>query len=71
MPRTICHAPMEAAEAIDQLLGWVLVRHHDTQSEETFVECKLCGEWEDHRSLCPVPALQAFMNASDEEVAKS
>ena len=29
---------------------------------ETFLECLLCGEWEGHADLCPMPAIERWLS---------
>ena len=55
--------PQELTDMLDSFLSEVVQTHYDSQSEDTFVECKLCGEWEGHTEDCPVPAIETYMKA--------
>ena len=33
---------------------------HDPVSEESFTRCLICGEWEDHTDVCPIPAIERW-----------
>jgi hypothetical protein len=48
------------------------IRHHDSQSGETFEECALCGEWDSHTAVCIIPSLITWLGVQSEldEVAK-
>lgn len=51
-------------DLIDQaeaLIDAATIRHYDRQADETFVECRLCGAWEAHKTDCPLPALAAWL----------
>lgn len=52
------------AEAVEALLDVATERHYERVAEETFIQCHLCGEWEDHQPHCPVPALTAWFNVT-------
>lgn len=52
--------PAEVIDAVQSLLDTVLVSHHDRQSEETFIECLMCGEWDSHIDDCCIPAVLAW-----------
>lgn len=56
------YEPPEVVVALITLLvDSAIVRHSNT--EETFVECLVCGDWEGHTDDCPVPALERWMNS--------
>lgn len=50
------------AAGVVALLDVAVVPH--SSADETFLECKLCGEWEGHEEGCPVPALEAWLARS-------
>lgn len=50
------------AEAVEQLLDEVKSTHYDSQSEESFTECHVCGEWESHKDNCFVPVLEKWLS---------
>jgi len=54
------HPPQAVCTAVEDLLDVACQRYYDQQSEETLVECRMCGEWESHRTGCPVPVLEAW-----------
>jgi hypothetical protein len=56
------HTPQELIDVLESVTDWGLVPHHHEPSGETLVECKVCGEWEGHTDLCPVPAIQKWQN---------
>ncbi len=56
----VIEAEPEIAAAVEALLDLASARHYDSASDETFTECRVCGEWEGHRDGCFVPALQAW-----------
>jgi len=57
--------PARIIEAIDSLLQEAVGRYYDHHSDEMFMCCNVCGKWEgDHMPLCPVPALEAWMNTT-------
>jgi hypothetical protein len=47
--------------AVNELLDTVMDRH--SNGDETFIECKVCGEWEDHAVDCFVPAVEKWQRA--------
>lgn len=47
---------------LEQILEDTIAKHHDSQSGETFEECVLCGEWDGHEVLCPIPAIDKWVN---------
>lgn len=57
-PRSIETAVVGLLEEASDL---ALVRHAGGDAE-VFIECRLCGEWDGHRGLCPLPAIQAWLN---------
>jgi hypothetical protein len=50
--------PKDIVEAVEGLLDTVL-RHHATE-QETFYECRVCGEWEGHEAGCFVAVVQRW-----------
>lgn len=58
MPHECPYAIVGVAE---HLLDIATELHFDNQTEETFSECRLCGEWEGHTDQCPIPALKQWM----------
>lgn len=48
--------PDDVCNAVQTLLDTCLVSH-PSLSDETFTECLMCGDWEDHKPGCIVPAL--------------
>lgn len=49
---------------LEQTLDDAIVRHHDSQSGETFEECVVCGEWDGHVNHCPIPAIDKYINSN-------
>ena len=50
-------------DAAETLLDAATSRHYDSTSEETFLECHACGEWDGHTPACWVPALKRWFDA--------
>jgi hypothetical protein len=44
---------------VESFLDSVLEAQH-CNTGETFILCRLCGEWDSHAETCPVPAVQAW-----------
>jgi hypothetical protein len=53
--------PQQVWDALAQLADVSTFRHADTQSDETFVECGVCGEWEGCKAGCPMPLVRALL----------
>lgn len=51
---------IDAAEA---LIDVTLVGHTDRNTDETFIECRACGGWEEHADTCFVPALEKWLSS--------
>ena len=51
----------EDADAIEEFLASTKRTNYDPTSEETFVECTICAEWEGHTKECVVPILQKLI----------
>lgn len=54
--------PLSLVDLINAIADEATARHHDSQSDETLVECRVCGEWEGHTDLCPIPAIQKWLD---------
>ena len=50
----------ELNDLLDQVTDEVYSNHRDSTSEETFQSCNLCGEWEGHTDVCPIPAIETW-----------
>lgn len=46
-------------QIVDELEGSAL--HHATHGDETFIQCKICGEWESHKRHCPIDTIHGFL----------
>ncbi len=44
----------EVAEAVEALVDVGLSQHG---TDEAFIECHLCGDWDGHKTGCPMPLL--------------
>lgn len=61
--------PEEICEAVENFLGEVLRRvtfsapSHD--EAETFMECRICGEWDGHTDDCPIPAVLRWQTGGE------
>lgn len=51
-------------DLLEEVTDEAIARHHHEPSGETLVECKLCGEWEGHTDLCPIPAIEKWQKKS-------
>lgn len=60
-PPSKYQTPEELITLADELLDLSTARHHDYTSGESFQECRICGEWEEHSDTCFVPALRRWM----------
>jgi len=59
---TPVHTPPQAL--VDLLLAvedQAQERHHAEEVGETFISCRLCGEWEGHTDACPIPAIETWL----------
>jgi hypothetical protein len=54
----------QACEAVERLLDEVTVRE-TWHTDETFVQCLLCGEWDSHTDDCAVPALLRWQKGGE------
>jgi hypothetical protein len=52
-------APDEVVDAVEALLDAATKRH--AGKDETFIECLMCGKWEEHDNACPIPSLRKWM----------
>lgn len=59
--------PNDINDLFDQVLDRATQKHQDAVSEETFIECRVCGEWDDHTDVCPVPAIERWQAHLDAE----
>lgn len=65
MERPPLRPSVPAADVLDAAqvtLDLALGHHVDPNSDETFVECRVCGEWEGHTDGCFIPALHRWLN---------
>ncbi len=51
----------ELVDSIVAVMDLAVLPHHDHSAGETFLECKLCGEWEGHEDDCPIPMLERWL----------
>jgi len=51
---------VEIQDRLIEALDLSLRRH--SNDEETFIECVLCGKWEEHTDECPMPKIQEWMD---------
>jgi hypothetical protein len=62
--RTLRWAPFTPADdvldAIQALCDTATVLHSVRDSDEVFIECRVCGGWEEHEHDCPMPAIHAW-----------
>jgi hypothetical protein len=63
-PRPIAtyQAPEVAIDLVNQLVDFAIVRHTNTDGE-TFQECLIFGQWEEHTDDCPFPALDRWLKS--------
>lgn len=55
----------DALNAMQQAIDSAEVRHYDHNSDETFIECLICGEWEEHKDGCPIPVMKTVIAVAD------
>jgi len=53
--------PTEFVDALERLVDEATVPHYS--GDEAFAECRICGEWEGHTDICPIPAILNWMQA--------
>ena len=60
------HAKLKAEldNLLEQVLDEAMIPHRDMQSEESFQECAICGEWDGHVNHCPIPAIDKYINSN-------
>jgi hypothetical protein len=51
---------MTLEDKLAALADDAIVRVHDPVSDETFIRCLVCGEWEGHTDICPLPAIERW-----------
>lgn len=54
-------------QSLDQVTDDAMIPHHDHVSEESFQECILCGGWDEHMNVCPIPAIETFLKQLPKE----
>jgi RNA 3'-terminal phosphate cyclase len=59
--RTVFIPSNVVVDAVEALLDVATARH--SNGDETFIECKVCGAWEDHTAECFVPAIEKWQRA--------
>lgn len=63
--KTFSITPNPATMQVIRELNDVMVSsYHDAKSDETFLECHICGLWDDHAADCFVPALTRWLRRS-------
>ena len=56
-PIDIERIPERVWDLMNELCDEALSRQYDEKSEDTFVQCLVCGEWEGHTPDCPMDKL--------------
>lgn len=51
----------EAFACLEQAVDHATILHYDSKSEETLMECAVCGEWEGHKEGCVIPVIEKFL----------
>lgn len=51
-----------AFEVLEQALEAGILSHWNSKSEEVFIECLLCDDWEGHKDGCPIPVIEKWLN---------
>lgn len=49
------------AQVVVHLLDLAVIAHHDSRTEESFLECVMCHEWDGHTDACPVTYLEVWL----------
>jgi len=52
----------EVLEAINAFAD-LAIRRQTWHTEETFEECRVCGEWDSHTDDCPMPAIVKWIHS--------
>lgn len=55
----------EVVDLLNHVVDVCIVRH--SNGDETFQECRVCGEWEGHTDLCPMPAIERWLMTPETE----
>jgi hypothetical protein len=53
-----------------ELLGMAVEYQRDDRSDESFVHCLICDEWEGHKEWCFIERLEAWSRALPTEELK-
>ena len=62
--------PQSLVDALDGIACDALQHQADPQSDETLVLCLICGEWEGHAEICPLPAIEKWLATPAAETGK-
>ena len=52
--------PAHLVDVLERVVDEATDRHTN-EDDETFISCRLCGDWEGHQEGCPLPALVAWL----------
>jgi hypothetical protein len=55
---------------LDEVIEEAIQYHRDPTSGETFPECMLCGEWDDHLKECPIPRIETWFKIVEKKDAQ-
>jgi hypothetical protein len=49
----------DVVNLLNDVLDAATLRH--SNGDETFIECRLCGEWDGHTDACPLPTIEGWL----------
>lgn len=61
------HLQDELFDTLQKVVEDSVVYHNDSQSGESFRECVVCGEWDDHLSTCPIPTIERWIKINEDK----
>lgn len=51
----------EVVTLLNEVADVAILRH--SNGDETFTECRVCGEWDSHADLCPIRAIERWLKS--------
>jgi hypothetical protein len=60
--------PQELDDMLEAIWDQSRQLHHDTQSDEKLLQCLVCGEWEGHTVVCPIPVIETWLDQPTSDI---
>jgi hypothetical protein len=54
----------ELLDTMQKIVEDAVIYHNDSESGESFRECVVCGDWDEHHKNCPVPAIELWIKVA-------